>query len=68
MNDKQRLFCIYYIRYFNATKVYRKAYECDYKTANVTNVNGSRLQVNANIRDEITKMKEERGNWFIVKC
>lgn len=33
LTDKQRLFCIYYIKYFNATKAYRKAYECSYATA-----------------------------------
>ena len=33
LTDKQRLFCIYYSRCFNATKAYQKAYECDYFTA-----------------------------------
>ena len=33
LTDKQRLFCIYYIRSFNATKAYQKAYEVDYLTA-----------------------------------
>ena len=33
LTDKQRLFCIYYIKYFNATKAYQKAYECSYETA-----------------------------------
>lgn len=33
LNDKQQLFCIYYIRCFNATKAYQKAYGCDYTTA-----------------------------------
>ena len=27
LSDKQRLFCIYYIRCFNATKAYQKAYD-----------------------------------------
>jgi phage terminase small subunit len=30
LTDKQRLFCIYYVKYFNATKAYQKAYECSY--------------------------------------
>src|SRR4051812_11834543 len=42
LNDKQKMFCLYYIKYFNATKAYQKAYECDYFTANA---NGSRLLV-----------------------
>ena len=28
LTDKQRLFCIYYIKRFNATKAYQKAYGC----------------------------------------
>ena len=30
LTDKQRLFCIYYIKYFNATKAYQKAYNFSY--------------------------------------
>ena len=65
LTDKQRLFCIYYIKYFNATKAYQKAYECDYRTANV---NGSRLLVNASIRGEITRMKEERASGLFLSA
>lgn len=57
--DKQRLFCIYYIKSFNATKAYKKAYDCDYITANT---NGPRLLVNACIKKEIQKLKESRLN------
>ena len=35
LTDKQRLFCIYYIENFNATKAYQKAYKCNYDTARV---------------------------------
>ncbi|KIN80955.1 terminase small subunit [Clostridium botulinum] len=59
LTDKQRLFCIYYIKSFNATKAYKKAYECDYITANT---NGPRLLVNACIKKEIQKLKEGRLN------
>lgn len=55
LTDKQRLFCIYYSKRFNATKAYQKAYGCDYITANTT---GSRLLVNACIREEIQKLKQ----------
>ncbi|KAA0941608.1 terminase small subunit [Sporosarcina sp. ANT_H38] len=65
LTDKQRLFCIYYIKYFNATKAYQKAYECDYMTANA---NGSRLLVNASIRKEITRMKEERASGMLLSA
>lgn len=57
LTDKQRLFCIYYVKYFNATKAYQKAYDCDYITANT---NGPRLLVNACIKDEITKLKADK--------
>ena len=33
LTDKQQLFCIHYIRCFNATKAYQKAYGVDYATA-----------------------------------
>lgn len=59
LTDKQQLFCIYYIRCFNATKAYQKAYGCDYATALV---NGSRMLGNARIKEEILRLKQERLN------
>lgn len=59
LTDKQQLFCIHYIRCFNATKAYQKAYGCDYATALV---NGSRMLGNARIKDEIFRLKQERLN------
>ena len=59
LTDKQRLFCIYYIRSFNATKAYQKAYECSYENA-VTN--GSRLLGNDRIQGEIRNLKQNRLN------
>jgi len=59
LNDKQRLFCIYYIKCFNATKAYKKAYGCKEETARV---NASKLLTNPNIRAEIAQMKESRLN------
>ena len=35
LTDKQRLFCVLYVRSFNATKAYQKAYRCSYETAMV---------------------------------
>ncbi|MCK1996808.1 terminase small subunit [Psychrobacillus psychrodurans] len=58
LNDKQKLFCLYYLKYFNATKAYQKAYECNYITANV---NGSRLLVKASVQKEIDKIKAEQS-------
>lgn len=59
LTDKQRLFCIYYVRCFNATKAYQKAYECGYTTA-VTN--GPALLRNARIKEMILQLKRERLN------
>lgn len=57
LNDKQRLFCIYYLKYFNATKAYQKAYGCAYTTAMSE---GHRHLRNPKIRREIERLKEER--------
>ena len=59
LTDKQRLFCVLYIRSFNATKAYRKAYGCSYETA-VTN--GPALLRNTRIREEILRLKQNRLN------
>ena len=59
LTDKQRLFCIYYIRSFNATKAYQKAYGCSYETAMVE---GSRHLRSPKIKSEILKLKQERLN------
>lgn len=59
LTDKQRLFCVYYIRSFNATKAYQKAYECDYVTAMQ---NGSRMLRNAKVKEEVIRLKKDRLN------
>ncbi|SHJ12750.1 terminase small subunit [Clostridium magnum] len=57
LNDKQKLFCIYYIKCFNATKAYQKVYECDYASAVA---NGSRLIANDNVKAEIERLKADK--------
>lgn len=59
LTDKQRLFCVYYSRCFNATKAYQKAYGCSYETAMVE---GSSHLRNPKIKSEILKLKQERLN------
>ncbi len=59
LTDKQRLFCVIYIRCFNATKAYQKAYGCNYETAMVR---GSELLRNVKVRDEIKLLKQNRLN------
>lgn len=57
LTEKQKLFCIYYLKSFNATKAYQKAYECDYITANK---NAHRMMVIEGIKSEINRLKAER--------
>lgn len=59
LTDKQRLFCIHYIRCFNATKAYQRAYACGYEAAMI---NGSRLLRNDKVKEEILRLKQERLN------
>lgn len=59
LTDKQQLFCIYYVRCFNATKAYQKAYGVAYRVAQS---NGYQLLTNTYIREEIHRLKQERLN------
>lgn len=59
LTDKQKMFCIYYVKYFNATKAYQKAYGCSY---NVANAEGYKLLVKPSIKDEISKLKQNKLN------
>lgn len=59
LTDKQQLFCIYYVRNFNATKAYQKAYECSYESAMQ---NGSRMLRNDKVKNEIHNLKQNRLN------
>jgi phage terminase small subunit len=59
LTDKQRLFCVYYSRCFNATKAYQKAYQCSYETAVVA---GPRMLGNVRVKEEIFHLKQERLN------
>ena len=59
LTDKQKLFCLYYVKCFNATKAYQKAYRCSYETAMVE---GSKTLRNPKIKDEIFALKQNRLN------
>ncbi|MDB8553996.1 terminase small subunit [Turicibacter sanguinis] len=56
LTKKQRLFCFYYIEDFNATRAYKRAYECDYETAMAS---GSRMLRNVKVKHEIDRLTEE---------
>ncbi|AVK85279.1 terminase small subunit [Lysinibacillus sp. B2A1] len=55
LNDKQRLFIAYYVKCWNATKAYQKAYGCAYSTAMT---NGNQLLRNTKIREGIIKVRD----------
>ncbi|ELC8458784.1 MAG: terminase small subunit [Clostridium perfringens] len=63
LTDKQRLFCIYYIKYFNATKAYQKAYNSSYIVANSE---GYKFLVNPCIKSEIEKLKQHKLNQVML--
>ncbi|WP_313260863.1 terminase small subunit, partial [Lacrimispora sp.] len=64
LTDKQRLFCIYYSKSFNATRSYQKAYGCDYLSAST---NGARMLTNDKVREEIMKLKEMAYSKALLK-
>ncbi|WP_315074493.1 terminase small subunit [uncultured Clostridium sp.] len=60
LNDKQRLFCSYYVKYRNKTKAYMKAYKCSWENANS---HAYELWKNVGVRNEIDRqLKELRDN------
>lgn len=59
LTDKQRLFCCLYVKCFNATKAYQKAYGVDYITACG---NASKLLKSIEIKEEIKRLKQNRLN------
>lgn len=59
LTDKQRLFCLYYIKSFNATKAYQKAYGVKYETAAAA---GPRMLENVRVKEEIKKLKQGNLN------
>lgn len=59
LTDKQRLFCLNYIKCFNATKAYQKAYDCSYETAMTE---GCKALRNPKIADQIAGLKQGKFN------
>lgn len=54
LTDKQKLFCVYYMRDYNATHAYQKAYGGIYSTSMVQ---GSKLLSNPKVKEEINRLK-----------
>lgn len=57
LNERQKIFCHEYLKEFNATQSYIKAYKAEYETAKA---NGYRLLANAHIQAYIQKIQENR--------
>nr|DAE53221.1 MAG TPA: Terminase small subunit [Caudoviricetes sp.] len=58
LNDQQRLFCLYYTRYFSAAKAYQKAYpDASHDTAVV---NGCKLMQRPEVQAQIRELKKSR--------
>lgn len=63
LTDSQRFFCLYYVKYMNATKAYQKAYETNYESAHS---NAHRLMAKEGIRNEILRLKRERAAGILL--
>lgn len=57
LTEKMQLFCVFFVKTFNATKSYMKAYGCNYQTAAV---NASKLLKKTKIKKYIQELKEEK--------
>lgn len=63
LNERQKQFCLYYLKYFNATKAYQEAYDVGYNTAST---NGSKLLANTKIKAELDRLKEaQRSDLYL---
>ena len=56
LTEQQKMFCLFYLQHFNATKAYQQAYQCDYKVANS---NAYLLMVKDGIKSELRRLKSE---------
>lgn len=56
LTEQQKMFCLFYLQHFNATKAYQQAYQCDYKVANS---NAYLLMVKDGIKEELRRLKNE---------
>lgn len=59
LSDEEQLFCLYYIRCFNATKAYMKSHGVKYESAAVL---GCRLLKKERIQNAIKELKQNRFN------
>jgi phage terminase small subunit len=56
LTEQQKMFCLFYLQHFNATKAYQQAYQVNYQTANA---HGYKLLSNEVIKTELHRLKAE---------
>lgn len=64
LTEKQRIFCLYYVRTFNATQ---SAINAGYSSI-TAHVQGSRLLSNVKVRDEIKRIKQAMTNELFIEA
>lgn len=65
LTPEQQVFCINYIRSFNATQSYLKAYGCSYDAANAE---GYKLLVKPCVKKEIERLKEIKRQVLVAEA
>lgn len=58
LTEAQKMFCIYFVKSFNATKSYQKAFGCTYESALTA---GPRMMGNVRVKLEIARLKKEKA-------
>ena len=63
LTDQQKAFCLHYVKTFNATMAYKRAFGCSYDMAHA---HGYELLRNVAIRSEITRLKQIRSEAILA--
>lgn len=63
LTDAQKAFCLHYVKTFNATMSYKRAYGAKYSVANTE---GPKLLVKPCVRAEITRLKQIRSEAILA--
>ena len=63
LNERQRLFCLYFVNNRNATQAYLKAYGCSWATANTE---GAQHLANPRIKAEINRLREIKAQSIML--
>ena len=56
LTEQQKMFCLFYLQHFNATKAYQQAYGCGYNSARANSI---RLLAKDRIKKELHRLKAE---------